>query len=198
MNKKMILIGLISLVALISISSISASDSTYNNNHCYACNYSDCQCSNSCLCKDPNYKIITENETKIRNNNNCYYCNETCNCPNDCSCKQVDKAEDSIYSSKNPVINIWNYFINSIINIIKPDSNPNNTQNTTPNNTTNTTSQNTSINNTTTDNSSDVGGADNSQSTTSNVETPEQNPTEVSTRGVNSQSQEVSQEQVEY
>lgn len=66
----MILIGLISLVALISISSISASDSTYNNNHCYACNYSDCQYSNSCLCKDPNYKIITENETKIRNNNN--------------------------------------------------------------------------------------------------------------------------------
>ena len=55
-----------------------------------------------------------------------------------------------------------------------------------------------SINNTTTDNSSDVGGADNSQSTTSNVETPEKNPTEVSTRGVNSQSQEVSQEQVEY
>lgn len=90
MNKKIMLISLMSLAVIFLIGTVSAAEPTYNDQSapCYACNSTECHCNNTCLCKDPNYENITKGDTRIRNDNGCYYCNESCDCPNNCSCKE--------------------------------------------------------------------------------------------------------------
>ncbi|OED30814.1 hypothetical protein [Methanosphaera sp. WGK6] len=134
-------ITLLCLFVIFSIGTISAAEVTYDDESapCYACNSSDCNCSNSCLCKNHDYKTITKNDNKIRNNEGCYYCNESCNCVDSCSCKHLRETSNTS-SSENTILNWWNNFINYLKNITHTNNNTNEhiTNNTTEfNNTTN-------------------------------------------------------------
>lgn len=97
MNKKIMLISLMSLAVIFLIGTVCAAEPTYNDQSapCYACNSTECHCNNTCLCKDPNYENITKGDTRIRNDNGCYYCNESCDCPDNCSCKHPPVEETS-------------------------------------------------------------------------------------------------------